>query len=131
MTMDRNRILYFIIGVVIAGLGYALRVMQVENYYRGSAILIAMGIYFILTVLFKRANAFVLFMMDVLLCGGLHLIRLANIPWYNYIYDSPFGTLVIGGPYNTMILVYVLCGTILGLFFEMVMRQYNKIGLGD
>ena len=47
------------------------------------------------------------------------------------IYDSPFGELVFGGPFQYMILVYVLCGTFLGLLFEMIIKQYNRIGLGD
>lgn len=129
--MERNRILYFIIGVILTGLGYAMRVMQVENYYRGSAIIIAMGLYFIFAVMFKKASAFFLTAIDILICGGLHIVRFANIPWYNIIYDSQVGELILGGPFKWQVLLYVLCGTVLGLFFEKIVSQYNRIGLGD
>ena len=129
--MDRNKLLYFIIGVVLVTFGYATRVMQVENYYRSSTILIAMGMFFILALMFRKANEGILILIGLLICGGLHAMRLINIPWYNVIYDSDVGTLILGGPFQYMVLVYVLCGTALGLFFEMVVKQYNRIGLGD
>lgn len=129
--MDRNKLLYFLIGGVLVTFGYVVRVMQVENYYRSSTILIVMGMFFIFALMFKKANEGVLILIDILVCGGIHAVRLLNIPWYNTMYDSDVGTLILGGPFQYMILVYVLCGTALGLFFEMVVKQYNKIGLGN
>lgn len=129
--MDRNKLLYFIVGGVLVTFGYVTRVMQVENYYRSSTILIVMGLFFIFALMFKKANEGVLILIDLLVCGGIHVIRLVNMPWYNTIYDSDVGILIFGGPFQYMILVYVLCGTALGLFFEMIIKQYNRIGLGD
>ncbi len=129
--MDRNKLLYFIVGAALIVFGYATRVMQVENYYRSSTILITMGLFFIFALMFKKANAGVLILIDLLVCGGLHLVRLTNIPWYNILYDSKIGEVILGGPFQYMVLVYVLCGTFLGLLFEMIMRQYNKIGFVD
>ena len=129
--MDRNKLLYFIVGGLLITVGYAARVMRVENYYRSSTILIVMGLFFIFALMFKKANEGVLILIDLLVCGGLHVVRLINIPWYNMIYDSDVGTLILGGPFQYMVLVYVLCGTALGLFFEMIIKQYNKIGLGN
>ena len=82
-------------------------------------------------ILFKKANAGWLILTDIVVCGGLHLLRLTNIPWYNILYDSQMGEIILGGPFQYMVLVYVLCGTMLGSLFEMIMRQYNRIGLGD
>ena len=129
--MDRNKLLYFIVGGVLVTFGYVTRVMQVENYYRSSTILIVMGLFFIFALMFKKANEGVLILIDLLVCGGIHVIRLVNMPWYNTIYDSDVGILIFGGPFQYMVLVYVLCGTALGLFFEMIIKQYNRIGLGD
>lgn len=129
--MDRNKLLYFIVGATLIVFGYVTRVMQVENYYRSSTILITMGLFFIFALMFKKANAGVLILIDLLVCGGLHLVRLTNIPWYNILYDSKIGEVILGGPFHYMVLVYVLCGTFLGLLFEMIMRQYNKIGFVD
>ena len=129
--MDRNKLLYFIVGVALTAFGYVTRVMQVENYYRSSTILITMGLFFIFAILFKKANAGWLILTDIVVCGGLHLLRLTNIPWYNILYDSQLGEIILGGPFQYMVLVYVLCGTMLGSLFEMIMRQYNRIGLGD
>ena len=109
--MDRNKLLYFIVGGLLITVGYAARVM--------------------FALMFKKANEGVLILIDLLVCGGLHAVRLINIPWYNMIYDSDVGTLILGGPFQYMVLVYVLCGTALGLFFEMIIKQYNKIGLGN
>ena len=129
--MDRNKLLYFIVGGALIGVGYAARVMQVDNYYRSSTILIVMGLFFIFAQMFKKAKEGAIILIELLVCGGIHAIRLTNIPWYNMIYDSQFGELVFGGPFQYMILVYVLCGTFLGLLFEMIIKQYNRIGLGD
>ena len=54
--MDRNKLLYFIVGGVLVTFGYVTRVMQVENYYRSSTILIVMGLFFIFALMFKKAN---------------------------------------------------------------------------
>ncbi len=129
--MDRNKLLYFIVGGALIGVGYAARVMQVDNYYRSSTILIVMGLFFIFALMFKKAKEGAIILIELLVCGGIHVIRLTNIPWYNMIYDSQFGELVFGGPFQYMILVYVLCGTFLGLLFEMILKQYNRIGLGN
>lgn len=135
--MDRNRILYFIVGAALTAFGYVIRVMQVENYHRSSTILIAMGLFFIFALMFRKAHEGILFMIEMLTCYAIHFIRLTNIPWYNTVYDSELGKIVLGGPIMTngsfqyMVLVYILCGVVLGLFFEMIIRQYNKIGLGD
>lgn len=129
--MDRNKLLYFIVGAALTAFGYVTRVMHVENYYRSSTILITMGLFFIFAILLKKANSGWLVLTDVLVCGGLHLIRLTNISWYNILYDSQIGELVLGGPFQYMVLVYVLCGALLGALFEIIMRQYNRIGLGD
>ena len=111
--MDRNKLLYFIVGGALIGVGYAARVMQVDNYYRSSTILIVMGLFFIFALMFKKAKEGAIILIELLVCGGIHAIRLTNIPWYNMIYDSQFGELVFGGPFQYMILVYVRCGTFL------------------
>ncbi len=135
--MERNKLLYFIVGAALTAFGYVIRVMQVENYHRSSTILIAMGLFFIFAIMFKKANEGILLTIELLVCFGIHIIRLTNIPWYNAMYDSDLGKIVMGGPilqngsFQYIILVYILCGVVLGLFFEMIIRQYNKIGLGD
>ena len=52
--MDRNKLLYFIVGGALIGVGYAARVTQVDNYYRSSTILIVMGLFFIFAILLKN-----------------------------------------------------------------------------
>lgn len=129
--MDRNRLMYFLVGGILVAFGYVVRVMQVENYYRSSTILIVMGLFFLFALMFRKAKEGVLIVIELIVCCGLHLIRLTNIPWYNLIYDSQLGEIVLGGPFQYMVLVYILCGTFLGLLFELIVRQYNHIGLGD
>ena len=129
--MDRNRLLYFLVGGGLVAFGYVIRVMQVENYHRSSTILIVMGLFYIFALMFRKANEGVLIIIDLLVCCGLHIIRFTNMAWYNHIYDSEYGTLVLGGPFQYNILLYILCGTFLGVLSEMIVRQYNKIGLGD
>lgn len=111
--------------------GYIVRVMQVENYHRSSTILIVMGVFYILALMFRKANEGVLILIELLVCCGLHIVRFANMAWYNHIYDSQLGELVLGGPFQYSILLYILCGTFLGVLSEMIIRQYNRIGLGD
>lgn len=129
--MERNRLIYVITGVLLLGLGYAVRFMRTEHFYEGSTLIIAMGMYFFLALVFRKAAAWVLTAADLILCGGLQGARLLNIPWYNRFYDSPMGLLIIGGPFEFRIFIYILFGTLLGAFLEIVIRQFNSIGLGN
>ena len=129
--MDRNRLLYFLVGGLLITTGYVVRVMQVENYCRSSTILIVMGLFYIFALMFRKANEGVLIVIELAVCCGLHIVRLTNIAWYNHIYDSTFGEIVLGGPFQYNVLLYILCGTFLGVLSEMIIRQYNHIGLGD
>ena len=70
--MDRNKLLYFIIGGVLITVGYATRVMQVDNYYRSSTILIVMGLFFIFALMFKKAKEGAIILIELLICGGIH-----------------------------------------------------------
>lgn len=129
--MDRNRILYFLVGGGLMAFGYVVRVMRVENYLRSSTILIVMGLFYILALMFRKANEGILIVIELVVCCGLHIIRFTNMAWYNHIYDSQFGELVLGGPFQYKVLLYILFGTLLGVLSEMIVRQYNRIGLGD
>lgn len=129
--MDRNRLLYFLVGGGLVAFGYVVRVMQVENYARSSTILIVMGLFYIFALMFRKANEGVLIVIELAVCCGLHIIRFTNMAWYNHIYDSRLGEIVLGGPFHYTVLIHILFGVVLGVLSEMIVRQYNRIGLGD
>ena len=54
-----------------------------------------------------------------------------NFKWYNLFYASDAGKLVLGGPFNAKWFLYILIGVILGAILEVIIRQYNRIGLGN
>lgn len=138
--MQRNRIAYFIIAVVLIVVGYVVRVTDVsvssgvgakKLAMEGSFVFIAMGFYFITAIVLRKAAAWV--------CGGIafavlafpQLFRKMEYGWYNSFYDGNVGRIVLGGPFEFRIFVYIFIGMILGAALELVLRQYNSIGLGN
>ena len=112
--MQRNRILYFIIAVFLIVVGYVVRMTDISMNplveecglaMEGSFVFITMGIYFLIAIISKKAA------------------------WYIDIYESHAGRIVIGGPFELRIFVYILVGMVLGIALELVLRQYNKVGL--
>ena len=129
--MERNRLVYFIIGVIMLGLGYIVRFVGLDFSKEGSFFLIIMGLYFIIAIIFKKAATWVLLVIDLFVGVGMQYLRMINVPWYNRLYDSRIGQLLIGGPFETRLLIYILLGAAFGAVLEIVIRQYNWIGLGD
>ncbi len=138
--MKRNRILYFIVGVVLIVLGYIVRVADANGTpdpeegmfaMEGSFIFITMGLYFLVAVVLRKAAAWVVGGVAFLLVSFFQLFRKMEFGWYNNLYESDVGRIVIGGPFELRIFVYILIGMILGAALELVLRQYNQIGLAD
>lgn len=138
--MQRNRILYFIIGVVLIVVGYVVRVTDAsvlsdpeEKKFamEGSFVFITMGVYFIVAVIFRKAAAWVVGGIAFLAVAFLQLFRKMEFGWYNSLYESDIGRIVIGGPFELRLFVYILIGMVLGAALELVLRQYNQIGLSD
>lgn len=138
--MQRNRILYFIIGVVLIIVGYIVRVTDLsiggdigEKKFamEGSFVFITMGMYFIVAVVFRKAAAWVVGGVSFLLVAFLQLFRKMEFGWYNSLYESEVGRIIIGGPFEFRLFIYILIGMVLGAALELVLRQYNQIGLSD
>ncbi|MBQ3887692.1 MAG: hypothetical protein II735_06955 [Clostridia bacterium] len=138
--MQRNRILYFIIGVVLIIVGYIVRVTDLsiggdieEKKFamEGSFVFITMGMYFIVAVVFRKAAAWVVGGVSFLLVAFLQLFRKMEFGWYNSLYESEVGHIIIGGPFEFRLFIYILIGMVLGAALELVLRQYNQIGLSD
>ena len=138
--MKRNRILYFIIGVVLIIVGYIVRVTDLsiggdieEKKFamEGSFVFITMGMYFIVAVVFRKAAAWVVGGVSFLLVAFLQLFRKMEFGWYNSLYESEVGRIIIGGPFEFRLFIYILIGMVLGAALELVLRQYNQIGLSD
>ncbi len=136
--MQRNRILYFIIGVVLIIMGYIVRVTDMSMNptidekrlaMEGSFVFITMGIYFLIAVIFKKAAAWVVGGISYLLVAFFQIFRKMEFGWYIDIYESNVGRIVIGGPFELRIFLYILVGMVLGIALELVLRQYNKVGL--
>ncbi len=138
--MQRNRIRYFIIGVILIVVGYIVRVTDVslggsvedkKFAMEGSFVFITMGIYFIVAIIFKKAAAWVVGGIAFLAVSFLQLFRKMEFGWYNSLYESDIGRIIIGGPFELRLFIYILIGMILGAALELVLRQYNQIGLSD
>lgn len=133
--MKRNRIVYFIIGVVFLIIGYVIRIMNALLSMESSFIFIAIGVYFLLAVILRKASAWVLILVDLAIIGGLQALtitHMACLEWYReFCLKTEIGHIVIGGPLSSRIAIYIVMGIALGAIIELLMRQYNKIGLGD
>ena len=136
--MQRNRILYFIIAVVLIIVGYIVRVTDMSMNpspderrlaMEGSFVFITMGMYFLVAVIFKKAAAWVVGGISFLSVAFLQIFRKMEFGWYINIYESDIGRIIIGGPFELRLLLYILVGMILGIALELVLRQYNKVGL--
>lgn len=138
--MQRNRIAYFVIAVVLIVVGYIVRVTDVsvasgmdEKKFamEGSFVFIAMGFYFLTAVIFRKAAAWVVGIIDFVLIALPQLFRKMEYGWYNGFYEGNVGRVMIGGPFELRLFVYIFIGMILGAALELVLRQYNSIGLGN
>lgn len=129
--MVRNRIIYLIIAGILLALGYVTRTLAVERSMEISFVFIAMGLYFIIALILRKAASWVLFLVDFAVVGGLQGLSKLNFKWYNLFYASDLGNIIIGGPFNLMNFVYILMGVALGAILEVVIRQFNRIGLGN
>ena len=138
--MQRNRILYFIIGAVLIVVGYIVRITDIsimagadERKFamEGSFVFITMGLYFIVAVIFRKAAAWVVGGIAFLAVAFFQLFRKMEFGWYNNLYESDIGRIIIGGPFELRLFVYILIGMVLGAALELVLRQYNQIGLAD
>ncbi|MBQ9461374.1 MAG: hypothetical protein IJU51_05580 [Clostridia bacterium] len=136
--MQRNRILYFIIAVVLIIVGYIVRVTDMSMNptsderrlaMEGSFVFITMGVYFLVAVIFKKAAAWVVGGISFFSVAFLQIFRKMEYGWYIDIYESNIGRIIIGGPFELRLLLYILVGMILGIALELVLRQYNKVGL--
>ncbi len=136
--MQRNRILYFLIGAVLITAGYIVRITDIsisagadERKFamEGSFVFITMGFYFIFAVLFRRAAAWVVGGAAFLTVAFFQLFRKMEFGWYNSLYESSAGRVVLGGPFEFRLLIYIFIGTLLGAALEIVLRQYNRVGL--
>lgn len=136
--MQRNRIMYFIIGVILLIIGYVVRIAGVsiatgvdnrKFSMEGSFVFITMGVYFIIAIIFKRAAAWVVGGIAFIAVGFLQLFRKMEFGWYIDIYESNVGRMVIGGPFELRLFIYIFIGMILGAALELILRQYNKVGL--
>ena len=90
------------------GLGYIVRFVGLDFSKEGSFFLIIMGLYFIIAIIFKKAATWVLLVIDLFVGVGMQYLRMINVPWYNRLYDSRIGQLLIGGPFETRLLIYIL-----------------------
>ncbi len=136
--MQRNRILYFIIAVFLIVVGYIVRVTDVsinagpeerKIAMEGSFVFITMGMYFLVAVIFKKAAAWVVAGISFLFVAFFQIFRKMEFGWYIDIYESDIGRVVIGGPFALRLFLYMLVGMILGIALELILRQYNKVGL--
>ena len=129
--MERNKLLYFSVGVFLIVGGYIIRSMNREFAFEGSFVFISMGMFFILALIMKKSASWALFLSDFAIMGGLQGLSKMNFKWYNFFYASDAGRFVIGGPFNVIVFVYILIGVVLGFILEMVLRQHNSIGIGS
>lgn len=129
--MVRNRLLYFVIAAVLMAAGYVIRTLQIDLAMEASFVFISMGFYFIVAIILRKAASWVLFIVSFLIIGGLQGLSKMNFKWYNLFYASDIGKIVIGGPFDLMLFVYILIGIALGTILEIVIRQFNKVGLGN
>ncbi len=129
--MERNKIIYFLISSVLIASGYVIRFMNMELAMEGSFVFITMGLYFLIALIIRKAASWVLFIADFAVMGGLQGLSKMNFKWYNLFYASDAGKLVLGGPFNAKWFLYILIGVILGAILEVIIRQYNRIGLGN
>ena len=136
--MQRNRILYFIIAVFLIVVGYIVRVTDVsinagpeerKIAMEGSFVFITMGMYFLVAVIFKKAAAWVVAGISFLFVAFFFFFFKMEFGWYIDIYESDIGRVVIGGPFALRLFLYMLVGMILGIALELILRQYNKVGL--
>ena len=130
--------MYFIIAVVFLAIGYVVRVAGLtivasvdsrKFTMEGSFVFITMGVYFLTAVIFKRAAAWVVGGIAFIAVGFFQIFRKMEFGWYIDIYESNVGRIVIGGPFQFRLFIYIFIGMILGAALEIVLRQYNKVGL--
>ncbi len=138
--MQRNRIAYFIIAVILIVVGYIVRITDIaissgmdEKKFamEGSFVFIAMGFYFLLAVVFRKAACWVIGIIDFAMIAFLQLFRKMEYGWYNAFYEGEIGRIVVGGPFELRLFIYIFIGMILGAALELILRQYNSIGLGN
>lgn len=138
--MQRNRIVYFIIAVVLIVVGYVVRVTDVsvdsgigakKFAMEGSFIFIAMGFYFITAIILRKAASWVCGSVAFVVIAIPQLFRKMEYGWYNSFYDGNMGRIILGGPFEARIFAYIFIGMILGAALELVLRQYNRIGFGN
>lgn len=128
--MERNRIKYFCIAVAFFVLGYLSRIPDVMIWRKFSFLLLSAGMFFIFAIQFKKAASWLLVIINLIVCCGIHILRLMHIEFYNNIYDSPVGSFILGGPFNIDMFIYIFLGTLAGASLELALRPFNKIGMG-
>ena len=128
--MVRNRLLYFFIAAVLMAVGYVIRVIAVERSMEISFVFISMGAYFLLALILRKAAAWVLIITDFAIIAALQGLSKMNFKWYNLFYSSQIGQIIIGGPFDLMLFVYILIGVVLASILEVII-QFNRIGLGN
>jgi|GEM_PF-5334880 len=138
--MHRNRIVYFIIAVILIVIGYVVRVTDVSMTpggderklaMEGSFVFITMGFYFISAIIFRKAAAWIVGGAAFIFVAFFQLFRKMEYGWYIGMYESQAGRIVLGGPFSARLFIYILIGAVLGAALEIVLRQYNRIGLGN
>ncbi len=128
--MERDKLRYFIIAVAFLVCGYLTRTLSDWFWYYTSFTLITGGIYFLLSIILKKAAAWVLLILDLFICCGLQVLREFSVEWYNAFYDSQIGSFIIGGPFSTTLFTYIFIGCVAAALLELGLRQFNKVGMG-
>lgn len=125
--MERNRIRYFIIAVILFVLGYLSRSTSGMLWRNLSFLLIAAASYFIFSILFKKAAAWVLVIINLFFH---YILQLLSITSHNILNESEIVRFIIGSPFSKDVLFYIFLGTLTGVALELFMRQFNKISMG-
>lgn len=128
--MDRNRIRYFFVAVAFFIIGYLARTMNGVIWHELSFLLICAGSYFIFSIQFRKAAAWVLILINVIVQCGLQFLSCFSLEWYNFIYNSKVGGFILGAPFDVDMMLYIILGTLGGAALELALRKFNKIGMG-
>ena len=128
--MERNKLRYTTVAVLFLVFGYISRTVSLSVARQASFVLITAGVFFILSLIFRKAASWVLVLIDLIICEGLNFFRLLQFPQYNAFYDSEIGRFIFGGPFNTGMMFFILVGALAGAALELCLRQFNQIGMG-
>ncbi len=128
--MERNRLRYFIVAVAMLVCGYFARSIDDVIWQQTSFAIVTAGIYFLFAIVMKKAASWVLVVINLVVCVGIHFLNMLDFEWYNYFYNSEIGRFIIGGPADLIMLGYIAVGTVAAALMEVLLRQYNQVGMG-